>query len=69
MLPLRSQANILEKENDMEPEIDTKPTGATLTKAQAIELNNALAGRRPQVRYLTHFDTHRIYRQDIGRAP
>ncbi len=50
----------------MEPEIDTKPTGATLTKAQAIELNNALAGRRPQVRYLTHFDTDRIYRRGIG---
>jgi len=50
----------------MEPNIDTKPTGATLTKAQAIELNKALAGRRPQVRYLTHFDTDRIWRLGKG---
>ena len=46
----------------MEPEIDTKPTGATLSKAQAIELSKALAGRRPEIRYLKHFDTDRIYR-------
>jgi len=50
----------------MEPDIDTKPTGATLTKAQAIELNKALSGRRAQVRYLTHFDTDRIWRRGKG---
>jgi len=47
----------------MVPDMDTKPTGATLTKAQAIELNKVLAGQRPQVRYLKNFDTDRIYRK------